>query len=247
MDRYVPHNAFDALRQDAALAATVARAEGVTHTARHLDAVQAGDFAAVTRAGDVFRLNPTALDFEEAEQRLADTQPRMASVVEARAVNEISREQRAELSAQRRDDNTAARVAHSDAFEAQREMRDAVRTTEHETRAMIETAEETVDRGLNVVGRFLGGAVKVVEMAYGLLFGWAMAEPRLTPDQAERKERADEERAEARADHAAQQERSSDIDRLIAEMQRQQQQSDAEAPPRRPPERDDDRGYERER
>jgi hypothetical protein len=85
-------------------------------------------------------------------------------------------------------------------------MRDTVRTVEHEMRATIETAEETVDRGFNVVGRFLGGAVKVVEMAYGLLFGWAMAEPRLTPDQAERKERADEERAEARADHAAQQE-----------------------------------------
>ena len=100
--------ALDALRQDAALGAAVARAERRTHTARHFDTVQAGDFAAVTRGGDVFRLNPTALDFEEAEQRLADTQPRMPSVVEARAVNEIGREQTDELWAQRRAENMLA-------------------------------------------------------------------------------------------------------------------------------------------
>ena len=41
--------------------------------------------AAVTRRGDVFRLNPHKLDLAEIEQRLADVQPSMPSVVEARA------------------------------------------------------------------------------------------------------------------------------------------------------------------
>src|SRR5271166_144653 len=83
--------ALDALRQDAALAAAVAQTEAEPITARHFATLQAGDFAAVTRSGDVFRLNPHKLDLEDIEQRLADVQPRMASVTEARAVNEINR------------------------------------------------------------------------------------------------------------------------------------------------------------
>jgi hypothetical protein len=71
--------------------------------------------------------------------------------------------------------------------------------------------------------------------------------PPLTKVQAELKERADEERADARAQWNVIEERAtSDLDRLIAEMQQQQQQRDAAAPPRTR-ERDDDRGYERER
>jgi hypothetical protein len=38
-------------------------------------------------ADDVFRLGPQKLDTEDIERRLADAQPRMPSVVEARALN----------------------------------------------------------------------------------------------------------------------------------------------------------------
>ena len=160
--------ALDALRQDAALAATVAYAEGTTHTARHFDAVQAGDFAAVTRAGDVFRLNPTALDFEEAEQRLADVQPRMPSVVEARAVNEIRREQTAELWAQRRAENMLAYALHSENRDAEQDIRRTDAEMTGAVHSAADTIEQTVDRGSGIARRALDVAAKLVESIFAV-------------------------------------------------------------------------------
>ena len=77
--------ALDALRRDEDMARLAAEVNREAREPHFFAKLEPGDFAAVTRGGDVFRLNPTALDFEEAEQRLADVQPRLPTVVEARA------------------------------------------------------------------------------------------------------------------------------------------------------------------
>jgi hypothetical protein len=147
-----------------------------------------------------------------------------------------------------RDDNTAARVARSEAFEANRELRHAARTAESEARETIAVAEETVDRGFKAAGGFLRGMAKAVESVLDFFSDFLSPPPPMTKDQAERAELVAEEKQQARADQAAWQERTDNIDWLIAEMQRQQQQRDAEAPsPARKRDDDYDRGYERER
>ena len=239
--------ALAALRKDAALAATVAYVEGTTHSARHFDAVQAGDFAAVTRAGDVFRLNPTALDFEEAEQRLADVQSRMPSVVEARAINEIRREQTVELWAQRRAENLEAYALRSENRDAEADIRRTDAQIDRAVYNAADTIEQSVEQASSIGERILRGIGKRLAGLVEAVAEFLAPPPPLTTGQAELKARADEERAEARAQWNVIEERAtSDLDRLIAEMQQQQQQRDAEAPPRTR-ERDDDRGYERER
>jgi hypothetical protein len=86
--------ALDALREQQADAVTAWENDEriVTPDLRHFAALTEGDYAAVTRSGDVFRLNPNAVDLEEAEQRLADVQTRLPSVAEARAYNAELRE-----------------------------------------------------------------------------------------------------------------------------------------------------------
>ena len=99
--------------------ADINAAMNIVPEARRFDKLAEGEYAAVTRAGDVIRLNPTALDFEEAEQRLADVEPRLPSIVEARAQTEIAREQTAEFWAEARAENAEARAAASEAFEGE--------------------------------------------------------------------------------------------------------------------------------
>ena len=123
--------ALDALRERGRLArltahtdeADINAAMNIVPEARRFDKLAEGDYAAVTRAGDVIRLNPTALDFEEAEQRLADVEPRLPSIVEARAQTEIAREQTAEFWAEARAENAEARAAAIEAFEGERAFR----------------------------------------------------------------------------------------------------------------------------
>ena len=224
-----------------------ARPKDVTHTARHFDTVQAGDFAAVTRSGDVFRLNPTALDFEEAEQRLADVQPRMPSVVEARAVNEIRREQTDELWAQRRAESMLASALRSENRDAEADIRRTDAQIDRAVSNAADTIEQSVEQASGIGERILRGIGKRLAIVIEAVAEFFAPAPPLTKGQAELKERADEERADARAQWNVIEERATgDLDRLIAEMQRQQQERDAQAPPRQR-ERDDDRGYERER
>jgi hypothetical protein len=250
--------ALDALRQDATLSATVARTEGGTNTARHFDAVPAGDFAAVTRAGDVFRLNPTALDFEEAEQRLADVQPRMPSVEEARHVNEVRREQDADLRAQRRGENMQAYALHSENRDAEQDIRRTDAQMKSAVHDAADAIEHSVDRGAKVVGGFLRSMAKVAENIIDFFDGFLFGQPRMSSDQAERAGRAADERADAREQWAAMQERAAAQDAVVAAQSGQQQQREADdlsfaaryGTPSRSAERDRDdydRGRERER
>ena len=244
--------ALDALRRDEDLARLAAEVNREAREPHFFAKLEPGDYAAVTRGGDVFRLNPTALDFEEAEQRLGDVQPRLASVTEARAVNEIRREQSAELWAQRRDENAQAYALRSENRDAEQ----AIRSTDAQLNGAVydvaDAVEETVDRGFKAARRLLDGAVKMVEGWFAFL----VPGPTLTPDQAERHAAAAHEQAEVNAAAAATQEKAADQDERIFNQDRQQQQDDFAArygvpggSSARSRERDDDydRGRERER
>jgi hypothetical protein len=252
--------AIAALRQDAALEAVIARAEGTTNTARHFDAVQAGDFAAVTRAGDVFRLNPAALDFEEITQRLSDVEPRLPSVVEARAINEITREQSDEVWAERRAESRLAYALRSENRDAEADISRTDANVKDAVHEATDTIDQTVDLGEKAGSRILGGLAKALEGLFGALDSFMFGQPAPSRDQAERADQAAQEKQEARADQAAHHERAAAQDDVVAAQDRQQQQDSATEDfyrrfhgltrdaNERDRERDDfDRGRERER
>jgi hypothetical protein len=250
--------ALDALRDEADLAATVAFTSDtdIGRDARHYDKIAEGDYAVVTGSGDVFRLNPTALDFEEAEQRLADVQPRLPSVVEARALSEQSREKSAAFWAEMREWNAEAGAERNAAFEGDRALHDTVNAGERGVENTLHAAGDAVNVGLHAAfNGFMAKAVEKVLAGVFSLFGGG--EPKLTPMQMHDRARADtnEETLHARAYAAAEQEKEAATDARIFELVRQQQQdkhredmglSDAPAAQRKA--RDDyDGGYERER
>jgi hypothetical protein len=175
--------ALDALRRNDELAA----ATGLESTGRNFAKLEVGDFAAVTRAGDVFRLNPHKLDFAEIEQRLADTQRRMPSVVEARAGYEVARNRRAAQSEQRQADNAARRVSRAEAVTAQRDMRRAGRTAYRETGKTERATEKAADKGGNLVSRMVSAFLSLFTA-----FEIAPAPPP-SPEQQERNHRAAQE------------------------------------------------------
>jgi Relaxase/Mobilisation nuclease domain len=251
--------ALDALRQNENMARLAAETNREAREPHFFAKLEPGDFAVVTRAGDVFRLNPTALDFGEVEQRLADVQPRMPSVVEARAVNEINREQTAELWAQRRADNTAAREARADAIEAQHEMRDTVQAG-RDALGTVGATFGPFGRGIKAAGKAANIAAKAIESAVSGIFSFfGGAEPKLTRQQTRDRAKAEtnEETLHAHAYDVAMQRKEAEADERIFNQDRQQQQEDMSlsarfgTPPTREANRgrehDDDRGRERER
>ena len=247
--------ALDTLRQDAGLAALVSHTEDELDRVRHFATLQAGDFAAVTRAGDVFRLNPHQVDLQDAEQRLADTQSRLPSVTEARAISEINREATADLWAERRANKTAADVARAEAIEARENMRGMAIAAERSVDQVIDAAEDTLDLGSKVAGGSVSRFAKFVEnMLEGLFSFFGAGDAKLSPQQAELEGRAAEEHAQERAIAAAEAENQAAIDRIIAEQDRKQQQDKlhAEIYGRFPdltldPSRSEESGRERER
>jgi hypothetical protein len=245
--------ALDVLRDTADLARLVAHtdeadihaARNVVNEARRFDQLAEGDYAAVTRSGDVIRLNPTALDFEEAEQRLADVEPRLPSIIEARAQKEIAREKNAELWADVRADNAEAQLEGHDAFAGDQAFRRTVADAEHGVEAALHAADATVNRGMHTATGLGGLAAKAVEKVLGGLFSFFGAnEPKLTPMQRELAAKADAELADVRAVDAVLREKEARQDELIFRQDRQQQHEDLE---RELGYRDPTLGRERER
>jgi hypothetical protein len=251
-------NALDALRQDTALAGIVAQTEGEPITARHYATLLPGDFAAVNQQGDVFRLSPQKLDLEDIEQRLADTQTRMPSVVEARAHNEIKREATADFWAELRAQYAEDRSARNDAYEGDRALHGTVNAGEPGVEHTLRAADDAVNTGLDAASGALGGFAKAVERVLGGIFSFFVGEPKLTRQQQHDHVRAEtnEETLHARAYAAAEQQKEAEADERIFNQDRQQQQEDFAArygvpggSSGRNRERDDDydRGRERER
>lgn len=247
--------ALEALRKDAALTATASWTENVSNRGeRHFSRLTEGDYAAVTRRGDVIRLNPTALDFEEVEQRLADTQRRMPSVVEARAGFKIERERTAALWEQRRADNMIRKIHGTAAREADQAMRGAARGMRNEAQKTIATTErvlfKTTRAALRVASSTLSG---LGDMLGGLFEFFSGPSKPPTREEAKRIERAADEHATELATRAVVEERSARLDDLLDQIARNDAQQRALRYSRsggaggydRPVELDDDYGRER--
>jgi hypothetical protein len=131
-----------------------------------------GDFAAVTRQGDVFRLSPQKLDLEEIEQRLLDVQTSLPTVTRAYFATQENRERQTEERAQRQADYIADRIEQADIFAG----------TEKVVHAAFETPVAAADLAVDTVGNTAGGIAKVVLDAIGGFFNFfAGGAPKLTP------------------------------------------------------------------
>ena len=140
------------------------------------------------------------------------------------ATFEIAREATAALWAQRRADNTAARVARDETRDAGRELRDATRTVEQETRKTVGAAHQAVDTGTRAGRGILGGMASMVGKVFDVLADMIAPAPPPTAEQAKRMERVAEERQEQAAivGSAAEQEAR------FQELRRQMARDDAE-------------------
>jgi hypothetical protein len=213
--------ALDVLRREDKFAAVAAEFNREAYRPHHFAELGAGEFAAVTRNGEVHRLNPHKLDLESIERQLTATQPRLASVVEARAGFEIKREETAALWAERRDEATRASALRSENRDAEREARTAANAG-RDLRNAATAGDKAVAKVSDGAARGLRAAMSAALNFFASMFS---APPPLTRDQAERAERADEERAELRAE---QQERTEAQDWQLIEQQQRQQQDELE-------------------
>ena len=178
----------------------------------------------------MIRLNPTALDFEEAEQRACRCRAADCRPLSRRArKREIAREQTAEFWAETRAENAEARAAANEAFEGERAFRRHVGAAEHGVETAIHAADDTIDAGLHAATRGMSGLAKAVEKALSGIFSFfGLGEPKLTPMQRELAAKAEEELAEARAWRAAEHQNEAARDWEIFEKDRRQQQDEHE-------------------
>jgi hypothetical protein len=179
--------AVDGLRRDEELTRLAGAANGEARRSQHFAALEEGDFAAVTRNGEVYRINLGKTG--DARRMLAEAA--LPSVITGRTAFAIEREQ---IDAVWSQGKTEAAAAH-EMFAAAREERADAAHVGRETRRFVEDVDDGVHSTTRTAGRFAQSLAKFIELSWGLLFGWAMAPPKLTADQAERKERAAEENA----------------------------------------------------
>jgi len=225
------------------------RASGQAHRPRHFAAdLVAGDMAAVTGSGEVYRINPEKIG--DAKQHLPEELP---GVIETRARIEIEREQKAELYGQRRADNLTAQQDYA----AGRESSHQAAETARNVRQFNQDIGEAVDTGWKATGGFMRGLASAAEKFIDFLGDMLFPAPPPTPDQAERMVRSAEEKQQAHAEQAAHQERTESQYWLIEEARRrvaEQEREDGLDRYRSGRSRDDDdggrerdRGYELER
>jgi MobA/MobL family len=219
-----------------------ARASGLSYKPHHLAAdLVAGDLAAVTRFGDVHRINPDKVG--DAKQYIAADLP---GVIETRARFEIEREQTSALWDRRRTDAAARRQD----FAAERESRHQAAETARDVHQFNQDVGAAVDTGFKASGGFLRGLASVVGKFFDFLGDMIAPPPPPTRDQAERMVRAAEENQQERAAETAQTERAEAQYWLIEEARRRAAEREAGRSPEseRPRDRDDDDyGRERER
>jgi hypothetical protein len=240
--------ALNVLRDDAILAVTVVMTENadIDRDVRHYANVINGDYAAVTRSGDVFRLNPMAFDFEEMEQRLGDVQTRLPSVIEARAQNEINREKTAEFWADLRAWNAGLQTARNDAREGEHALHQTAAAAERVIDGTFGVPGEAIYEGLGGAGRIGEALGRAFDKALGGIFEFFVGAPKLSPMQAELAARAEERLAETRQIAAEEQDKQVTQDEIVFQQDRQQQQEELERQNGRR-ERPGDRERERER
>lgn len=203
--------ALAALRQDESMARVAAETNIESHKPHHFAAdLVAGDIAAVTRDGDVYRINPDKTG--DAKQHLAGDLP---SVVEARAYLEQEREQISALWDSRRAEAATTRQD----FAAAREFDQQAAQAMQEARAADREIGEAVHTGERASSGLSGSVARAVENFLGSLFDTIFPPPPPTRDQAERAERVAEERHTEQTTAADRAQMQADYDRL-AEAQR---------------------------
>jgi hypothetical protein len=244
--------ALDALRRDDELAAS----SGAETTGRRFAALEIGEFAAVTKSGDVFRLNPHKLDLAEIEQRLADVQRNMPSVTEARAFNEQHRQETAEHWAAIRMTNAAEQITRHQERAADRTVRDVVGKLERAAVEPIASAGKAADKAVGFFTRAFSAILQIRPLDIFHLFDIA---PGKGPTKAQAEQQAKAagnlETLHANAYEAMLQEKEEAFDWMQHGQKTEQQQQNLTFSQRtgRPPtaetrERDDEgREHERER
>jgi hypothetical protein len=160
--------ALQGLRQDEQLGRLVAETNREARKNHHFAELKEGELAAVTRGGDVHCIRAEKL-------RGIEMPAELPSLYQARAAFQADREQRSELWAER----DAARAAEREAAAEARESRAPSTRPSRDRPARV--------RG----GKILGSTVKAFETGFNLMFGWAMAPPKLTRQQAHDEARAE--------------------------------------------------------
>lgn len=140
---------FAAMRKDNELKATMG------HMLSSVPAAERGEIVAVTRRGNVYRLNPQRLDPAKLEQCVGRLPP---SVHEAREAWAIARASRSQHFA----DLRADRIEQSAAFDVRRARQTTVRAAERETRGAIEAGKEGLGKAGSVLTRGLGAVASAV-------------------------------------------------------------------------------------
>jgi hypothetical protein len=131
--------------------------------------VKEGELAAVTRRGDVYRLNPQKIDHAGLEARLVDARsasstsiisrvkrsssPALPSMAQAVAAFAVEREQTEALWAQRRADNQARRNLRNESRDVARQQRVAVNTIKRGVRQTIGEGKAVARASVGIVGK----------------------------------------------------------------------------------------------
>jgi len=225
------------------------RASGLAYKPRHFADLVVGDLAAVTRQGDVHRINPDK--FSDAK-RFLDLAGDLPGVVETRARFEIEGEKISAVWDQRR----AAGAERDAAYEGDRALHDTVNAGERGVENTLHAADDAVNAGLDATSGAAGFLAKAIEKVLAVFSLFVGGEPKLTPQQARDQARADtnEETLHARAYAASEQEKEIAAGERIFELVRQQRQDKhredmglSDTPTAQRKARDDyDGGYERD-
>ncbi|MGD0108358.1 MAG: relaxase/mobilization nuclease domain-containing protein [Rhodopila sp.] len=143
--------------------------------------------------------------------------------------------------------STDTRPAGADEIEVPRDMHDADIPADQTAHEMFDGIEEALHAGTRAVSGAVSRLAKAIENILGGIFSFfGVAEPKLTPMQAELAARANDELAEAREAAAASREKEAAQDWTIFQQDRQQQQDELDIETGRR-ERPGDRERERER
>jgi hypothetical protein len=236
--------ALDALRSEEELArATAKDVQG--RKPRIFAKVEAGDLAAVTRAGNVFRLNPHRLDLAGLESAISSTVPQskrsssgLPSVTETRARFESEGQKKTALWDQRRVASAERRASREQSFSQQQTMRRAAT-------AAIGKPGETVNRSIKPAGKALG-IIGGIAAKLGKIADMLFPAKPPSPEQQKRNYWAAKEQ-QATDEIAAKKETAAEQERQQRNNARQTYFPSLTRPINRDPERDYDRGRERDR
>jgi hypothetical protein len=237
--------ALAALRRNEELARMVADANIEARRSCTFADVKEGELAAVTRNGDVYRLNPYKLDLAGLEGSLSRYGvTSLPSVTEARASFEIDRQQLDQFWTQRRTEAAAERVTVFEERAADAEVRSVV--AQAERGAMVPFAEgaKVIEKGLALAEKVFDGIANAAGAMINALGDLLSTPSKPTELQAEVAPKVRAEKQQEAADSADYAERAERLDALLSQIARQ----DAERRLRRElgTELDDDRGRERE-